>query len=554
VSETQGAFLPPVIPSPGKIKFRDILLAALPGCIIVAICLSFFLNDAFTIDDTIFLRTAEQATRTPAHPFAFDMCWDSDGKVKRFSQFVANAPLMGYVLVPVVHSSSPEVNGHILQILILCAGILATASLALRLGLSRGWATLVATLTATCPAVLGMASTVMPDILAMTLGAIAVDRFIAWRQEHRWWDAALAVTALALAPLARPHLALMLPVCALLCVPSLSRVELRKEWRSMLPGFLLVGLATTLMLGIAFYTRDPAAGGVMIHSGLVRTAAITIGRHALSLGTYLALTSPFIAGLMIFAVRQQAWRIAAIALLGIPLAIGFGRHDARWSMLGCSLVAYVALAWLLPRLWNLHTGVGLAFLLWVLFPFAMVVYLHMVAKYLVPSVPAYALLLAFMARNAGRVSRWTLAALPIPALIFGMMIVSADRNAADLARLAVNQWVPALESRGHRVLFFGQWGFQWYAELQGAACFDPGSANSARPGDYVIVDAIGAMAPFPQSLYPNGHLVSVISNTRPSGIVLDNKRKVGFYSDAFGRLPWWWVPPGTLRFELWQIQ
>lgn len=538
-----GPNLPSEIPPSGSVAVRDVLWAGLPCCLIVTLCLSFFLSQAFTIDDAIFLRTADQATRTPAHPLAFDMCWDADGKVKRFSQFVANAPLMGYALIPIVHSPDPEIAGHILQILILSAGILATASLALRLGLSRGQALLAAMLTATCPAVLGMAPTVMPDVLAMTLGVVAIERFIAWQQERRWWSAVIAVAALALAPLARPHLALVMPVCALLCL----RAHLRRD-------LTLIGTAAAIFIGIAIYTRDPATGSVVIRQGFVSTDPNTILRHTLSLGAYLALTSPFIAGLLVFLVRRPYWRIAAIAVTAIPAAIGLALHDYRWIMIGVSLLGLLALAWYLPQLLKLRTGVGLAFLLWAVFPFAMVVYLHMSAKYFVPSVPAYSLLLVFLARGSGRLSQWAIAALPAVGLVFGMMIVSADSVAANLARAAVSRWVPALEAGGHRVLYFGQWGFEWYAELNGAACFNPDSAASARPGDYVVVDVISAIQRFPQALYPKARLAAVISNPKPAGIVLDQRRRVGFYSDAFGRLPWFWAPAGTVRFELWKIE
>jgi len=138
--------------------------------------------------------------------------------------------------------------------------------------------------------------------------------------------------------------------------------------------------------------------------------------------------------------------------------------------------------------------------------------------------------------------------------VFGMMIVSAESYSANLARTVVAQWVPALEARGHRVFYFGQWGFQWYAELHGAACFDPDSTVAAHPGDFVVVDVISALQRFPQNHYPKARLAGVIANPKPEGVVLDQRQRVGFYSDAFGRLPWMWAPAGTLRYELWKIE
>lgn len=539
-------------PTREKIAFQDVLRAGLPGCVIAAVCLSFFLTRAFTIDDTIFLRAARQATLTPLHPFAFDMCWESDGVVRHFSQFVANAPLMGYLLIPAVLSAFPELTGHILQILLLAAGILATASLALRLGLSRSEALLAGLLTATCPVVLGMAATVMPDILAMTLGVIALERFMAWRQDRTWWNWVAASSALTLAPLARPHLALMLPICALQSLSYVSWTHLKKELPRLVPGILLIGTSGAAYLAIATLTRDPAARAVVLRAGLVRLSPGLVLAHGYSFGCYLALTTPFVAVVLLFVLRQTAWRKAAIVLL-VPLLIFALAGKEGGILFGVAAIASLALAWSLAQLWRVRTGAALALALWALLPLAMVVYLHMAAKYLVPSVPAYSLFLAALSRNSAPLSRWMWRALPVAGVAFGMLIVMADTRAANMARFAIEKWLPPLEGHAHRILFQGQWGFQWYAESHGAACFNPVASGSAEPGDFVIVDRIGSR-PFPRKLYPGARLVDVVASSTPGGSLLDAQNDVGFYSDGFGRLPWSWEPAGKLRFELWQME
>jgi hypothetical protein len=529
---------------------RDVLLAGLPACFMAAVCLSFFLARAFTIDDTFFLRAARQAMLTPLHPFAFDMCWEADGKVRRFSQFVANAPLMGYVLIPALRSATPEIAGHLMQIALLNIAVLATASVALRLGLSRREACIAALLTATCPVVLGMASSVMPDILAMTLGVVAFERFLAWRLRKGFWAAAAATTTLALAPLARTHLALMMPACALLCLPKFSSTELRPGWRRAIPGLVPIAISASVYFGLAMITRDPIATAVVLREGLIGFSPIKMLRHGLSLGSYLALTTPFVAGVLLMMVRRASWRIAG----ALPLAALFWiSPSSLWTEAALAGLASAALIWSLARLWKIGSGTSPALGLWAVFPFAMIVYLHMAAKYLVPSVPAYSLILVILARGPVRPGRRVWAGLAGAGLTFGMLIVSADSRAADMARLAIEKWVSPREAGGRTVLFEGQWGFQWYAELHGASCFNPKLPASAHPGDFVVVDLIGSRA-FPQILYPHARLLDTISDLRPGGVLIDRKLNVGFYSDGFGSLPWFWAPAGTLRYELWEIE
>jgi hypothetical protein len=534
-----------------KISFRDVLIAGLPGCLVVVIYLSFFLPKAFTIDDPIFLRAAKQAAQTPLHPFAYDMCWEN-GKMHHFSRFVANAPLMGYLLMPAVFSKSPEIVSHFLQILLLTIAILTTASLALRFGLSRREATLVAALTATCPAVMGMAVTVMPDILAMVLAVITIERFVAWWQDRgRWGNAIIAGAALALAPLSRPQLLLLFPTCVLLGIPYASLDWLGKEWRRLIPAFAVVGVSAAAYYSIVIITRDPAARAIVFRPGLIEFSPHALIHHALSLGCYLALTTPFVLGVLVLLLRKPAWRISAIACL-LPLVPLLIMGQSLWSVYSVSAVACLALGWSLLQLLKLRTGTAFALALWMVFPFSVIVYLHMAAKYLVPSAPAYSLVLVLLFSSTEIPRNWILRTLSAAGLILGSLIVSAENREANMARFAVEKWTASVERGAGRILFLGQWGFQWYAELHQAACFNPQSADSAQPGDHVIVDLVSGV-PFPKALYPNSRLVDVIAGSTPGGVLGYREKNVGFYSDTVGRWPWYWAPGDAVRFELWEI-
>lgn len=541
----------------GPPTLRDVLRAGLLPFLLVAVCLTFQLPKAFTIDDTIFLRTAQQALKTPLRPFAFDMCWEADGDVRRFSQFVAQAPLMGYVLIPAVMSPSPEVTGHLIQVLLLGLGTLATASLALRWGLSVQGAGFAALLTTCSPAVIGMTATVMPDILAMTLSVIAVERFLAWRQGGGRWCALTAGAAMALAPLARPQVAIILPVCALLCLSEVSPGQLRARWRRTLAGLTPIVAAAAVYEAILLLTRDPQSGGRVLREGLINFSPHVLFHHGMSLGDYMCLTTPMVAGVLILLLRRRYWLMAAMACVAVPLLRELANGSEvtnvdHWYLYAAAGLAYLALALVLAELLKGRTGPTLALALWIVTPLAVIPYLHMAAKYAIPSAPAWGLILAICAGGFGRV-RWYRGALPAVGLAMGMLIVNGDARAANMGRFAIEKWMPSIGTRGGKVFFDGQWGFQWYAEMRGAACFDPKTGSSARPGDFVAVDVLGGK-PFPLSLYPGSRLVDVVSSGSAGGLVLSEPLNTGFFSDSSGRLPWVWAPAGMLRYELWEIR
>jgi len=303
---------------------------------------------------------------------------------------------------------------------------------------------------------------------------------------------------------------------------------------------------------VALLTGDPEGGGFVLHRELIQTSPLRAATRLFSLGCYLSLTTPFVAGVLAFMFPSHRRPASFLYAMAPALALA-GSSRYPWFLVVASGAAYVALAWVTLRLCKDWTGPALALALWSAMPLSTIFYLHMSAKYLVPSVPAYALLLVLIGRQGGPRTPWVYGALATAGTVLGLLIIGANARSANLARAAVDRWLPPLVARGERVLFQGQWGFQWYAEKDHAACFGPQVPDSARPGDWVIV-GIGESGPFPQNLYPASRLAAVMADPNPGGIVLDRKRNVGFYSDYYGRLPWLWSASDTLRYELWQVQ
>src|SRR6476469_216808 len=114
---------------------RASLRSALPAILLAVIALAPFCAKAFTIDDTLFLRQAEQAVIDPWHPTSFDVVWTEKPEPLRMSAIMASGPTMAYLLVPTLLTGGAEWVAHLTQLLLLAAGLIATASLGMRLGL-----------------------------------------------------------------------------------------------------------------------------------------------------------------------------------------------------------------------------------------------------------------------------------------------------------------------------------------------------------------------------------------------------------------------------------
>ncbi len=151
-----------------------IFLCSLSALIFSAACLLPYLNKAFTIDDPFFLLQAQQIREAPLHPMAMYICWVEDKECGPVARNTPSNFLMSYYLLPVASRANPEWLAHLMQIMALWCGIAATVSLAFRFGFGTFAACAAGLLVAATPPVLAMASTAMPEILALSQGVIRI--------------------------------------------------------------------------------------------------------------------------------------------------------------------------------------------------------------------------------------------------------------------------------------------------------------------------------------------------------------------------------------------
>jgi len=163
-------------------------------------------------------------------------------------------------------------------------------------------------------------------------------------------------------------------------------------------------------------------------------------------------------------------------------------------------------------------------------------YVYMGAKYLLPGVPAAALLMVLhAARVRQRRYPLTVALLVAMGWICGALIVVGDTTLASSQREAVDRLIAPRIHRGLTVWAGGQWAFLAYAEDAGARALG-NTPPLPGPGDIIVVsrlDYYGKLLRLPIRL----ELLNTQTDRRCGVFVLNRRFGAGFYSNRFGYLP-----------------
>jgi hypothetical protein len=524
----------------------------LPGMLLAALCLLPFLNKPFTIDDPLFLLEARQILKTPLQPWSFPACWMGDETcLVQAGGLGANARegLIGYVLVPVILANGAEWLAHLLQIALACLAVTSMVRLALRLEFNRLQAGVAGMLVVAIPPFLSMASTAMPDILALALALTGIERLAAWKDERRWDQGIVASIALGLAPYARPHVALFLPLAALWLFDDIHIRKALTEFRQHRTLWTPILMAALVCFAVNFLTR--------LRNADVRSEDLLIGpgnipRNLIAYLHYLAFPIPFAAVWL-----SLNWRRAKIMVVlpAVLILVLFGILVSSMTFVQalqtvavvCGLVATVDLIWS-----YLGSGdrVRILLILWMLMPLAAAIYLHLPLKYMIAVSPAIILiLLRTLAPVAQTRALLAYGAIILGCLAYSLVLLRADADFAEYGRRAAAELIAPRVAAGEKVWFSGQWGIYWYAQRAGARVSQPGEAGP-NPGELLFVGLMeGGGAALKR--FPNRELIDSRSYDSPHGRTMGYG--AGLYSNAFGLLPWRWNPSATNVYEVWRI-
>jgi hypothetical protein len=516
------------------------LACAWPSLAVAALVLLPFLNTPFTIDDPIYLSEARHVLSDPLHPQAFSMVWSTDLNL-RVSQILPGGIAVPYLLVPAALTGCAEWAGHLTQLLLLLAAVYAIALAALRLGLDPRHARLAALLTATCPAVLGMAGTVMPDVAAMLFAALGMERIAAWRVGRRWQQAMLATLWLALATLTRTHTLLILPAAFVLLLDGITRDEIRASLHRFPARFLPLLLTPAVFLAVSLLTADPESEGNNILTSMLQLEPDTslMAKNLASLLAHYLIVIPLTISWIL--VRGRQAMLVLLLISGIASVL-----TSHWIFFA-ALASFVMLLDIFSDAIARRDRVQLALWLWLLLALPVIVYIHLPSKYLLPSVPAVAILIA-----RREPPPWLVPSVAAAGLGMGCLILVGTRSLAETQRKAVADLVVPQTRAARRVWFSGHWGFQWYAEAAGARPVTLQPVPTPVAGDIIVVSFID-LPRFPQT-WTAHKVLQRVTYPNTYGRVMDLTAGAGFFSSVFGYLPWVPGSGDANTFEVWRVE
>lgn len=544
-----AAFDSPALPSLVQRRMmRSLALrCAAPALLVITLVLVPFVDGAFTIDDPTLLDEALQARGDPLHPVPLEGVW-------------GHGPVMAWLLVPAVASAHPERTAHVTQLALMALAVIAAVSLGLRLGLAPAWATASGLLIAANPTALGMASTAMPDVAAMALGVAGVERLVAWRDGGGVLRAISAALLLALATLARAPLAALLFIGALLLAADPSgKMRLRTaRWIAWLP----LAAAPVLVALVLIVLRRPESS-VASTTAVIATLnhAINVPRNAVSFFVHVVFAIPLAIPWALLRARSfvRRWPVLLVALAPATLLARFVEGPHPGIMIAVAAFGFTVVADVVADAWARRDLLQLTLAAWLFTPLAAIVYTHFPAKYLLAAAPAVALLVAREATRHAPRRAWAVVGATIAAGgALGLLVVRADDAFASFGRRAAEELVAAPVAAGERVWFMPDWGFRWYARRAGGI---PTTTQPPYPehGDLLVSSEKtyqpGDVQRMVVARYRSRirHIVR-LQEGRPGGRTMDMTHGAGFFSNAWGDLPWTWSSEPLDAFDLWRIE
>jgi hypothetical protein len=500
------------------------LRLAAPAIFLAGLLLLPFLNKPFTIDDPLFLREAGHALVDPLHPADFEQVWNA-GDRRKLSQYLLGGTLPAYVLAPVAALGGREWMAHLYQFLLLGGFLAATVSVARRLGCDKRQAGTVGLLVAANPVTLAMAATCMPDIMAMTFAMWGMDRVLVFDEDRGWRAGLLGGVLLAAGVLCRVSTAPLLAAAALYLWPA--------RWKSAAAHLWPLALALLVVAVSLGSNRGPAADATVAGAFQALTSMRNVPRNLIAFLSYQALTSPIVVYALVSSGARLAAILAALCGGGVLLSTlipspNVSQYAVPAALAICFTIACMVVAGDFRR--------ALPLLVWLGSGLVALPYVYMAAKYLLPGVPAAALLIVLHGARVNQ-QRYPLTVAILVALgwITGALIVAGDSALAASQREAVNRLVAPRVGRGIQVWAGGQWAFLAYAEDAGAKAL----ANTPplpRPGDEIVVsrlDYYGMLNRLPV----HKELLNTQSDRRCGVFVMNRRFRAGFYSNRFGYLP-----------------
>lgn len=463
------------------------------------VCLAVFIGKAIHIDDTLFLRAAEQIQKHPFDFYGFSMNWF--GSTKPMIENFDNPPLACYYIALVTGIcgwSEPAL--HLAFMLPALAAAWGIFSLARSFCTHPLLAALVAVLT---PVFIISGTTLMCDMMLLAFWVWAIVLF----------EKGLVKTHLPsfVASGVLIGLAFWTKFLGLALVPLLAAYGVCVHRRV---GWWVV----TALLPLTFVMAYEWITFRLYGKGLLLAAAGYASSVPQSVrGNFLEQQVrglEFIGGCFLPILFYAPWLwprrslLKSSWLLGpcllAPLLMGTHRRlvwgtngQLDWAILLQSAVFLAAglhfFVLAVSDVWSHRDATSLLLLLWVLglFVFATTLNWTINGRSLLPMVPAVGMLVARRFERQQMpcdktLEKWRLLWPGLAAATFSLLLAKADYDLANTGRAAAAKLCAKYPPARQTIWFQGHWGFQYYMEKAGKKALDR-SVSVPMPGDLVIV-------------------------------------------------------------------
>lgn len=537
--------------APSRSERRELWVPALAFAALLP-----FLNKAFAVDDTLFLKLAQHLLTDPFDFYGFDVNWY--GTAQPMHTVTKNPPLAGYVLAAAggLFGWSEWVL-HTVFLVPALASAWATTRLARRFTKRPVLAGLLSLAT---PVFLVSSTSVMCDtwMLAFWLGALLfwLRGLEAKGSGDLWIGAGFA----ALAGVTKYFAIALLP---LLVVAALLWRARASRW---LPPLLL---PLGVWAGYELYTQalyDHDGHGLLLDAVFFATSyrsAVTAPPLWVRSLTGLVFAGGCLFPALCFA--PVAWRARwlALALLVLGALVAWAKATPGFQLVQFNPDQIAFEPWLFEAQYALLLGAGAAvggFVLadlvrrrdreslllacWLGGTFVFATYVNWVnnGRSNLPMAPCIGILIARQLDLRPNLRPLALRAAVAASAVVALLVCHADFVWANTARRAARTIAANGMSQG-TTYFQGHWGFQWYMEQAGAKALDL-DRDQLAPYDHIVIPASNThIFPPPDRVNEHIDLVLDIDAHHESPLIVMSKQSgVGFYASEFGPLPFFAAP------------
>ncbi len=475
-----------------------------------AIALLPFVNKAFTMDDPLFVWSAQWIADHPFDPYGFTLNWY--GRTQPMHEVMQNPPLTSYAL-----AAASTITGWNEATLHVVFGLFAFAAVAGTWSLARGMTErplLAALLTLAMPFFLVSATNVMSDVpmLACFVWALALwRRGLEEKRDALLWLAALMAAAAGLFK--------YFGIAAVPLMLVYALMKRRSGYQLALPVAVYVAyeLATHAITGAAQYALVERT-----HPGAKTVMMLSFAGG----GTIALLFFAFLMKRLVVLIVVAAAAIAIVVVTGAPAS-----PVQLTIFVAVGLGVFALGAW---DVWSARTADSILLLLWILGTAVFSAYLNWTvnARSLLPLAPAVAILIARHVEASRNAIIAATAATAAVALLAGF----ADQSYANAQRDAANQLMQHYAGDGHRMWFEGHWGFQYYMQQAGAVPF--GFDATLHGKDLLVTPSTNTLL-LNEGQRPPHHIIETVQipSSVPAATV-NYPMKAAFYSDYMGPLPY----------------